>query len=73
SKGLPAISAKKAGEDTKYGLTTAQAEEYAKFYGSNVDVLFDLAKKHKDEAKEYNMPLDGLNPLVYAMEYEMTA
>ncbi|MGE7863130.1 aerobic glycerol-3-phosphate dehydrogenase [Bacillus mobilis] len=73
SHGFPAFVAKKAGEGTKYGLTTAQAEEFAKFYGSNVDVLFDLAKKHKDEAKEYSMPLDVLIPLVYAMDYEMTA
>ncbi|AOM04223.1 aerobic glycerol-3-phosphate dehydrogenase [Bacillus cereus] len=73
SHGFPAFVAKKAGEGTKYGLTTAQAEEFAKFYGSNVDVLFDLAKKHKDEAEEYNMPLDVLIPLVYAMDYEMTA
>ncbi|MGG0152504.1 aerobic glycerol-3-phosphate dehydrogenase [Bacillus mycoides] len=73
SHGFPAFVAKKAGEGTKYGLTTAQAEKFAKFYGSNVDVLFDLAKKHKDEAKEYNMPLDVLIPLVYAMDYEMTA
>ena len=73
SHGFPAFVAKKAGEGTKYGLTTAQAEEFAKFYGSNVDVLFDLAKKHKDEEKEYNMPLDVLIPLVYAMDYEMTA
>ncbi|WP_439875250.1 aerobic glycerol-3-phosphate dehydrogenase [Bacillus mycoides] len=73
SHGFSAFVAKKAGEGTKYGLTTAQAEEFAKFYGSNVDVLFDLAKKHKNEAKEYNMPLDVLIPLVYAMDYEMTA
>ncbi|HDR7622250.1 TPA: aerobic glycerol-3-phosphate dehydrogenase [Bacillus mycoides] len=73
SHGFPAFVAKKAGEGTKYGLTTAQAEKFAEFYGSNVDVLFDLAKKHKDEAKEYNMPLDVLIPLVYAMDYEMTA
>ncbi|WP_242309714.1 aerobic glycerol-3-phosphate dehydrogenase [Bacillus cereus group sp. BfR-BA-01331] len=73
SHGFPAFVAKKAGEGTKYGLTTAQAEKFAKFYGSNVDVLFDLAKKHKNEAKEYNMPLDVLIPLVYAIDYEMTA
>ncbi|KAA0764591.1 aerobic glycerol-3-phosphate dehydrogenase [Bacillus sp. SH5-2] len=73
SHGFTAFVAKKAGEGTKYGLTTEQAEEFAKFYGSNVDVLFELAKKHKNEAKEYNMPLDVLIPLVYAMDYEMTA
>ncbi|EOO25885.1 glycerol-3-phosphate dehydrogenase [Bacillus cereus BAG1X2-3] len=73
SHGFPAFVAKKADEGTKSGLTKVQAEEFAKFYGSNVDVLFDLAKKHKEEAKEYNMPLDVLIPLVYAMDYEMTA
>ncbi|AEA14667.1 MULTISPECIES: aerobic glycerol-3-phosphate dehydrogenase [Bacillus] len=73
SHGFPAFVAKKADEGTKSGLTKVQAEEFAKFYGSNVDVLFDLAKKHKEEAKEYNMPLEVLIPLVYAMDYEMTA
>ncbi|EMA6344519.1 glycerol-3-phosphate dehydrogenase/oxidase [Bacillus cytotoxicus] len=73
SEGLPAFVSKKAGEGTKYGLTTEQAEAFAKFYGSNVDVLFNLAKDLKEEAKEYNMPLDVLVPLVYAMDYEMTA
>ncbi|WP_242142100.1 MULTISPECIES: glycerol-3-phosphate dehydrogenase/oxidase [unclassified Bacillus cereus group] len=73
SEGLPAFVSKKAGEGTKYGLTTEQAEAFAKFYGSNVDVLFNLAKDLKEDAKEYNMPLDVLVPLVYAMDYEMTA
>ncbi|MDM5153738.1 aerobic glycerol-3-phosphate dehydrogenase [Bacillus sp. DX1.1] len=73
SKQFPTFVAKKAQEGTKYGLTTEQAEQFAKFYGSNVDVLFNLAKQHKEEAKEYNMPLDVLVPLVYAMDYEMTA
>ncbi|MGG3519747.1 aerobic glycerol-3-phosphate dehydrogenase [Bacillus pseudomycoides] len=73
SKQFPTFVAKKAQEGTKSGLTAKQAEEFAKFYGSNVDILFNLAKQHKAEAKEYNMPLDVLVPLVYAMDYEMTA
>ncbi|MDM5187385.1 aerobic glycerol-3-phosphate dehydrogenase [Bacillus sp. DX4.1] len=73
SKQFPTFVANKAQEGTKYGLTTEQAEQFAKFYGSNVDVLFNLAKQYKEEAKEYNMPLDVLVPLVYAMDYEMTA
>ncbi|WP_459500611.1 aerobic glycerol-3-phosphate dehydrogenase [Bacillus sp. C1] len=73
SNGLSTFISKKAGEGTKYGLTTGQAEEFAKFYGSNVDILFNLAKELKADAKEYNMPLDVLVPLVYAMDYEMTA
>ncbi|PEM71247.1 glycerol-3-phosphate dehydrogenase [Bacillus pseudomycoides] len=73
SKQFPTFIAKKAQEGTKYGLTAKQAEEFAKFYGSNVDILFNLAKELKADAKEYNMPLDVLVPLVYAMDYEMTA
>ena len=72
SNGFPTFIAKKAVEGTKYGLTTEQAEQFAKFYGSNVDILFNLAKQLKEEAKEYNMPLNVLVPLVYAMDYEMT-
>ena len=46
SHGFPAFIVKKAGEGTKYGLTTAQAEKFRQIYGSNVDVLFGLAKKN---------------------------
>lgn len=42
-----------------------------KFYGFNVDVLFDLVKKYKEEVKEYNMLFDVLILFVYVMDYEM--
>jgi glycerol-3-phosphate dehydrogenase len=71
SKEFPAFIAKKVQEGTKYGLTVEQAEQFAKFYGSNVDVLFELANEYKDEAEQYNLPLDVLLPLVYAIEFEM--
>ncbi|MGG2016355.1 glycerol-3-phosphate dehydrogenase/oxidase [Bacillus sp. S10(2024)] len=71
SKNFPAFIAKKAEEGKKYGLTVEQAEQFAKFYGSNVDVLFELAKEYKGDAERHNMPLDVLLPLVYAMEFEM--
>ncbi|MFD0769721.1 glycerol-3-phosphate dehydrogenase/oxidase [Bacillus sp. CGMCC 1.60114] len=72
SKQFPTFIAKKAQEGKKYGLTAEQAEQFAKFYGSNVDVLFELAKEYKVDAERYRMPLDVLLPLVYAMEFEMT-
>ncbi|MFD3450328.1 glycerol-3-phosphate dehydrogenase/oxidase [Microbacteriaceae bacterium 4G12] len=71
SKHFRAFIAKKAQEGKKYGLTVEQAEQFAKFYGSNVDVLFELAKEYKGDAERYQMPLDVLLPLVYAMEFEM--
>lgn len=73
SKQLPTFIMKKAEEGKAYGLTEKQAEQFAKFYGSNVDVLFQLAKEYKEVAERYNMPLDVLLPLVYGMEYEMVA
>ena len=71
SKQFPAFIAKKVQEGTKYGLTAEQAEQFAKFYGSNVDVLFELVNEYKNEAEQYNLPLDVLLPLVYAIEFEM--
>lgn len=73
SKNLPAFIVKKTEEGIAYGLTKEEAEHFAKFYGSNVDILFNLAKEYKEVAERYNMPLDVLLPLVYGMEYEMVA
>ncbi|MBP0724019.1 glycerol-3-phosphate dehydrogenase/oxidase [Bacillus sp. RG28] len=73
SKQFPAFIAKKVQDATKFGLTAEQAEHFAKFYGSNVDVLFELANEYKDESENYNLPLDVLLPLVYAIEFEMVA
>ncbi|WP_416828666.1 glycerol-3-phosphate dehydrogenase/oxidase [Ectobacillus polymachus] len=57
----------KAGIDC--GLTNEQADHIARFYGSNADILFKLAKKY---SKENNgMPLDVFLPLIYSMDYEM--
>ncbi|WP_369900771.1 glycerol-3-phosphate dehydrogenase/oxidase [Bacillus manliponensis] len=73
SKNLPAFIASKAEEGRAFGLTKEEAEHFAKFYGSNVDNLFSLAKEYKEVAARYNMPLEVLLPLVYGMEYEMVA
>ncbi|CAM4083300.1 glycerol-3-phosphate dehydrogenase [Bacillus manliponensis] len=73
SKNLPAFIASKAEEGKAFGLTKEEAEHFAKFYGSNVDILFGLAKEYKEVVTRYNMPLEVLLPLVYGMEYEMVA
>ena len=73
SKQFPTFIAKKVQEGTTYGLTAEQAEQFAKFYGSNVDVLFELANEYKNEAEQYNLPLDVLLSLVYAIEFEMVS
>jgi glycerol-3-phosphate dehydrogenase len=61
----------KAQEGVKYGLTKEQAEQFAKFYGSNVDTLFQLVNQYKEEAQQLNLPLDVLVPLIYAIDFEM--
>ncbi|WP_088072569.1 glycerol-3-phosphate dehydrogenase/oxidase [Gottfriedia luciferensis] len=61
----------KTKEGIKYDLSKDQAERFTKFYGSNVDLLFQLASQHKMEAKQYNLPIDVFVPLVYAIDFEM--
>ncbi|MEH6939292.1 glycerol-3-phosphate dehydrogenase/oxidase [Bacillus sp. JJ664] len=62
----------KSKEGQKLGLTSKQAEQFVKFYGSNVDTIFQLVREHKEELKQFNLPIDVLIPLIYAMHYEMT-
>jgi len=62
----------KSKEGLEFGLTSKQAEQFAKFYGSNVDTIFQLVREHQEELKQYNLPVDVLIPLIYALHYEMT-
>lgn len=71
AKEFSAFISNKTIEGVKYGLTSEQAEQFAKFYGSNVDTLFNLAMQYKEDARQYNMPLDVLLPLIYAIDFEM--
>lgn len=61
----------KSKEGKKYGLTEEQAERFAKFYGSNVDTIFQLVRNHNEKVEQYKLPVDVLLPLIYAIEYEM--
>lgn len=72
SKEFEAFVVKKTDEGQAYGLTKKQAEQFARSYGSNVDVLFELARNYGKEAKTQNLPLEVFLPLMYAMDYEMT-
>lgn len=71
SSRLSSFIEKKAQEGKHYGLTEQEARKFAAFYGSNVDILFSLAQRHKEEAIHLNMPVTVLLPLIYAMDYEM--
>lgn len=55
------------------GLTNVDAEKLAGIYGSNVQIVFQLAKKNKAEALRFGLPLSLFAQLLYALEYEMTA
>jgi glycerol-3-phosphate dehydrogenase len=72
SKGFEAFVAEKTRLGQQRGLTKQIAEQFARFYGSNVDILFDLYDKHEKEAQVYQLSVDVFIPLVYALDYEMT-
>ncbi|WP_458415332.1 glycerol-3-phosphate dehydrogenase/oxidase [Schinkia sp. CFF1] len=53
------------------GLSTEEARDLAKRYGSNVSTVFELLKKHKSGALKYGLPLPLFAKLIYAIENEM--
>lgn len=53
------------------GLSTEEARDLAKRYGSNISTVFELLKKHKSDALKYGLPLPLFAKLVYAIENEM--
>ena len=57
----------------KAGLTIVEAEQLAKMYGSNVEIVFNLLNNNKDDAKKYGLPLPIFAKLVYGIENEMVA
>ncbi|MGG0179163.1 glycerol-3-phosphate dehydrogenase/oxidase [Gottfriedia acidiceleris] len=61
----------KTKEGIKFGLSENQAERFTKFYGSNVDTLFQLASQYRMVANQYNLPIDVFVPLLYAIDFEM--
>ncbi|MCH6265700.1 MULTISPECIES: glycerol-3-phosphate dehydrogenase/oxidase [Neobacillus] len=58
---------------TELGLSSKEAEKLARMYGSNIDIVFNLLRKNKDDAVKYKLPLDLFAKLIYAIEHEMIA
>lgn len=55
------------------GLSKEEAERLARTYGSNINRVFELLAANKDDAGKYDLPLDLLARLIYAIEDEMAA
>jgi len=72
AKQFPTFIVNKSKEGQKLGLTKQQAEQFAKFYGSNVDTIFQLVREYQEELQHFKLPVDVLIPLIYAIHYEMT-
>jgi glycerol-3-phosphate dehydrogenase len=55
------------------GFTKEESRELAKFYGSNISCVYELAKKNRSDAMKYGIPLSLFSKLVYGLECEMVA
>ncbi|CEG25494.1 glycerol-3-phosphate dehydrogenase/oxidase [Bacillus sp. B-jedd] len=55
------------------GLAAEDARHLALFYGSNVDIVFDLLNSHRLEAERLGLPLPLFSKLIYGIQYEMIA
>ncbi|RDW15701.1 glycerol-3-phosphate dehydrogenase/oxidase [Oceanobacillus chungangensis] len=70
SKGFGAFLQSKVADGIALGLDEAKAFEFVSTYGSNVDTLFDIYQKRKEEAEKENIAPEVFTKLIYAMEYE---
>ncbi|WP_082233400.1 glycerol-3-phosphate dehydrogenase/oxidase [Halobacillus massiliensis] len=71
SKGFKVFKEERVKIGESLGLTTKKAGELVNLYGANIDTLYSLFKKHKEDAVAA-----GIDPLVFAqlrmaLEYEM--
>lgn len=73
SKGFPSFIEKQIEMGIQLGLSREDAKELAGFYGSNVETVFRLWKRNKDELEQLNLPLQLATKLVYSLNYEMVA
>ncbi|KJB87171.1 glycerol-3-phosphate dehydrogenase [Paenibacillus sp. E194] len=72
STDFPSFVESKMNEGIRNGLDGSLAKRWARMYGSNVDVIFDLADQYQSKTERSGLPLEVLVPLVYAIEEEMT-
>ncbi|MGN1401271.1 MAG: glycerol-3-phosphate dehydrogenase/oxidase [Bacillus sp. (in: firmicutes)] len=62
---------KQAAQASGTGLTEQEAVQLVSKYGSNVPILFQIAKDNADKVKDSGLPLSLFIQLQYAIEHEM--
>lgn len=62
----------KVREGTTMGLTSEEAEQLVRRYGSDVDRLYDVIRTNGEEAGHYNLTKAIFAMVVYGIEEEMT-
>jgi len=70
SKGFMTYQEEQIAVGEGLGMARQDAEQLVQQYGSNVEVIFDLYSKHKQEAEKENIEPIVLATLIYAIEYE---
>ncbi|KAA0550093.1 glycerol-3-phosphate dehydrogenase/oxidase [Bacillus sp. BGMRC 2118] len=55
----------------KYGFTLQEGEKLAKFYGSNINNIFQLATMYRQDHKKFNIPFHLFIQVLYCIKHEM--
>lgn len=71
STGFPTYVEQKVAEGIALGLSKEVAERLVQQYGSNIDTLHALIDPLREAAVAYELPLEHILKLQYAIEYEM--
>ncbi|MFJ7728864.1 glycerol-3-phosphate dehydrogenase/oxidase [Neobacillus sp. NPDC097160] len=73
SKNFNTFVASKKAKGIEANLTSDEAEQLIRMYGSNVDLVFELLRLNEADAAKYGLPLSLFAKLIYGIEEEMVA
>ncbi len=60
----------KTREGVSLGLSEARANQLAHRYGTNIDIVYDILRRHEDDADAASLSPEVYAALVYGLEYE---
>jgi glycerol-3-phosphate dehydrogenase len=71
TRGFESFIREKSKESLRYGYTLEEGEYLARFYGSNVDRVFQLTKGYRGDSSKFKLPFLLFIKVLYSIKHEL--